>query len=71
MKIIYKGFNERDFNLTWTTPALGKVGNDIPKDQEKDAVDFMIIGEKGASRLSNAVTVLENLVIAKEMQKNN
>lgn len=42
VKIIYKGFNERDFNLTWTTPALGKVGNDIPKDQEKDAVDFMV-----------------------------
>lgn len=38
---------------------------------QSTGVDFMIIGEKGASRLSNAVTVLENLVIAKEMQKNN
>lgn len=41
VKIIYKGFNDRDFNLTWTTPAIGKVGYDIPKDQERDAVDFM------------------------------
>lgn len=31
-------------------------------------VDPMIIGEQGASRLFNAVTVLENLQLAKEMQ---
>jgi hypothetical protein len=41
VKIIYKGFNDKDFNLSWLQPAFGKLGFDIPQNQQKDAVEFM------------------------------
>lgn len=41
VKIIYKGFKNTDFNLAWTTPAIGKTGYDIPQDQQKEAVNYI------------------------------
>ncbi len=42
VKIIYKGFKDVDFNLSWTTAAYGKIGYDVPVDQQKEAVNFMV-----------------------------
>ncbi|TKB97198.1 hypothetical protein [Pedobacter cryotolerans] len=41
IKIIYKGFDDKDFGLSWTSPAFGKQGFDIPENQQKDAVNFI------------------------------
>ncbi len=42
VKIIYKEYRDVDFNLSWTNPAVGKIGYDIPQEQEKDAVEFIV-----------------------------
>lgn len=42
VKIIYKDFENVDFNLSWTNPAVGKVGYSITQDQEKEAVEFIV-----------------------------
>lgn len=42
VKIIYKDFNNIDFNRSWTTPAIGKVGYDVVESQQADAANFMV-----------------------------
>ena len=42
VKIIYKDFKDIDFNLSWTNPAFGKIGYDIPEDQQQEAVNFVV-----------------------------
>lgn len=42
VKIIYKDFRDVDFNLSWTVAAFGKLGYDIPENQQREAVSFMV-----------------------------
>jgi len=42
VKVIYKDFTNEDFNLSWTSLAVGKVGYDVSEDQQEEAADFMI-----------------------------
>lgn len=41
IKVIYKGFDDVDFNLSWTSPAIGKQGYDVAEDQQREAAEFM------------------------------
>lgn len=41
VKVVYKNFTEGDFNLSWTSLAVGKVGYDVPADQQEEAAVFM------------------------------
>ncbi len=42
VKVIYKNFRDEDFNLSWTSPAIGKVGHDIPENERAAATGFMV-----------------------------
>lgn len=41
IKVIYKNFRNEHFNLSWTNLATGKLGYDIPEDQQAEAANFM------------------------------
>jgi hypothetical protein len=42
IKIIYKDFRNEDFNLSWTSPAIGKMGFDIPESERSAATGFIV-----------------------------
>lgn len=42
VKIIYKGFKNTDFGLSWTNVSTGRVGSAIPDAQQENATGFMV-----------------------------
>lgn len=42
VKIIYKGYQDKDFNLSWTNAGIGRTGRDVTENQREAAVNYVV-----------------------------
>lgn len=42
VKIIYKGYQDKDFNLSWLSAGIGKKGRDVIENQRESAVNYVV-----------------------------